>query len=397
MAHQSPSQPERCKMDGRILDGPGAGKGEVAVANFKTLGDVFDPKDNNFNIIRLFAALLVLVSHCYPLTGTAIEPIARYLGEYDTGGGWGVAIFFVISGFLVTRSVLERPAGVYLRSRALRIIPALVLVTLFQVLVIGPLFTNLSMSEFFAHSTTFAHLKNVSIFWLETSLPGVFAANPVQYQVNGSIWTLPIESGFYVMLPILAALSLLKPGRIVVLFSVIAVWLAYGVVQLGWQWDNQGAMLFAGGPAFTVVKEAVFFLSGSCLWVYRDRIPMNGGLAICCVLLLMIFAWRDDRFIAMAIALPYLVIYAALAIPFRFTWYEKIGDLSYGTYLFAFPIQQAVVAVYAGAIGPFKLALLSVPLTLGLAALSWYLVERPALAIRYGRGPQWGKPLGKSA
>lgn len=384
-------------MDGRMLDSPGAGKTEAPVANIKTLGDVFDPKDNNFDIIRLFAALLVLISHCYPLTGTAIEPIAHYLGGYDTGGGWGVAIFFVISGFLVTRSALERPTGVYLRSRVLRIIPALALVTLFEVLVIGPLFTNLSMSEFFSHGTTIAHLKNISIFWLEPSLPGTFAANPVKLQVNGSIWTLPIESGFYVILPILAALTLLRRGRILILLGVMAIWLAYGTVQLGWHWGNQGGWLFAGGPAFTVIKEAVFFLSGSCLWVYRDRIPASSGLAICCLLLLLIFGWRDHRFIAMAIALPYLVIYFALAFPFRVTWYEKMGDFSYGTYLFAFPIQQAIVAAYDGAIEPMTLALLSVPLTLGLAALSWYLVERPALAIRYGRGPQWRNRKEKAA
>ena len=375
----------RREADGGLRNAREAAAQPTSFANARTLADVFEPKDNNFDAIRLFAALLVLFSHCYPLTGTPKEPIAAYLGAYDTGGGWGVAIFFVISGFLVTRSVLDRPTSVYLRSRALRILPALIFVTLFEVLVIGPLFTSLSMREFFTHSTTIAHLKNVSVFWLEQSLPGTFAFNPAKEQVNGSIWTLPIESAFYLILPILGALTLLCRGRILIVLGLMGAWLAYGVLQLGWHWGNQGPWIFSGGPAFTVIKEAVFFLSGSCLWVYRDRVPMSGGLAVCCLLVLVVFAWFEFRFVAMAIALPYLVIYAATALPLRFPLYSKIGDFSYGAYLFAFPIQQAVIAVHGGVIAPVTLALISAPVTLGFAALSWYLVERPALAIRYGR------------
>src|SRR5262245_53522115 len=119
------SQSERRRMDGRMFDARGSEKAGVPASSARTLGEVFDPKNNNFDIIRLFAALLVLISHCYPLTGVATDPFAHYFGEYDTGGGWGVAIFFVISGFLVTRSVMERSTWVYLRSRVLRIVPAL--------------------------------------------------------------------------------------------------------------------------------------------------------------------------------------------------------------------------------------------------------------------------------
>ena len=350
----------------------------------KTLGQAFDPKRNNFDVIRLFAAVLVLVSHCYPLTGRKTEPFASYLGDFDTGGGWGVSIFFVISGFLVTRSVLERSVGIYLRSRMLRIVPALTFVSLFEILVIGPIFTKMPMRDYFFNPSTYFHLRNASVFWLNFSLPGVFVSNPVSGVVNGSLWTLPIESAFYVLLPILWVFGLLKPERIILLLSGVALWLAFGIIQLDWDWTNQGGILFAGGPTYSTIKEGVFFLLGACLWIHRDRIPITGGLAVCCVLLLVIFAYQKASLVAMYVALPYLVIYVAVTEKVRFPFYERIGDLSYGTYLFAYPVQQAIVATSANAIGPRLLAAIALPLTLMLAMFSWHSIERPILAIRHG-------------
>lgn len=364
-----------------------AGRAEASgVASAPTIGRAFDSRDNNFNVIRLFAALLVLISHCYPLSGRPDEPFANYLGEYDTGGGWGVSIFFVISGFLVTKSALERPVGVYIRSRILRIVPALIVLAAFQAFIIGPLFSTLPLREYLSNSGTYSHLRNVSVFWLHQVLPGTFGENPVPHTVNGSIWTLPIESAFYVFLPIIGVIGLLKPGRILLLLLVMAAWLAYGMVGLGWNWSNQGGMLFVGGPTYSVVKEAVYFLIGAAMWIHRDHIPLNGGVALCCLALLFMFAYQSTGLVAMYVALPYLVMYVALAKHFHVRFYEKIGDLSYGTYLYAFPVQQAVTTVYGGRLTPLEMAAWSLPISVGLGALSWFLIEKPALAIRYGRG-----------
>lgn len=348
----------------------------------RTLGQAFDSTDNNFDLIRLFAAVVVLVSHCFPLTGRMYEPFAAYLGGYDTGGGWGVSIFFVISGFLVTRSVLQRPVAVYARSRVLRIIPALALISFFEVFVIGPLFTAFSPAQYFTTAQTYFHLRNAAVFWLSTTLPGTFLANPHSAAVNGSIWTLPVECGFYILLPVIGGVGLLKPARLPILLAVVAGVVGYGVVQLGWDWDHQGGTALIG-PLYSVLKEFVFFLSGALLWVHRDRIPFNGWLAAGCVVLLIAFGNRDYRVLVMNITLPYLVIYFALDKRFRVRLYDEIGDLSYGTYLFAFPVQQAIVAACHGVLKPSELLALALPVTLVLAVASWNLVERPALAIRH--------------
>ena len=240
------------------------------------------------------------------------------------------------------------------------------------------------MHDYFSSPASWLHLKNASVFWLNFSLPSVFVSNPVAGVINGSLWTLPIESAFYVLLPILSVFSLLKPERILLLLSGVALWLAFGIIQLDWNWTNQGGTLFVGGPTYSVIKEGVFFLLGACLWIHRDQIPITGGLAVCCVLLLLIFAYQKTSLIAMYVALPYLVIYVAMAEKLRFPFYERIGDLSYGTYLFAYPVQQAIVATSANAIGPRLLAAIALPLTIMLALLSWHLIERPMLAIRHG-------------
>jgi peptidoglycan/LPS O-acetylase OafA/YrhL len=334
-------------------------------------------------MLRIVAALLVLISHCYPLTGSQYEPFSQ-LGGYDTGGGWGVTVFFVISGFLVTRSIIGRTAGEYLKSRALRIIPALLLVTIFEVLVIGPAFTSLSLSQYFSHPLTISHLFNGSIFWLNAWLPGVFEDTPGK-AVNGSLWTLPVECSFYLVLPLLAAIGLLRRQAFAALPVLVAGVLLFGTYQWGWAWDNQGGTLFSSVPTYSATKSALLFLIGGGLWIYRDSIPMNPGLALCCLLLLIISGFQETRQAVFFITVPYLTIYLALAHPVHIPAYEKMGDLSYGTYVFAFPVQQSVFAVWGPSMSPMKMALISVPITLLLAALSWHFVERRALRLRKKR------------
>ncbi|MBO0798929.1 MAG: acyltransferase, partial [Blastocatellia bacterium] len=180
------------------------------------------PRHNNFDCLRLIAALMVLCSHSFALTGTPFEPFVAWFGGYDTGGGMGVAIFFIISGFLVSGSVERRATIDYLASRALRIVPALAVVTCFEVLLLGPAFTTLSLSAYFSDFSTWSHLANPLIYRIDLWLPGTFKELP-NSAVNGSLWTLPYECSLYLILPAVALCGgLTKRGTIIVCAACFA-------------------------------------------------------------------------------------------------------------------------------------------------------------------------------
>src|SRR5262245_22570122 len=120
-----------------------------------TLGERATGRDNNFNLVRLIAAALVLVSHSWPLSGTPGEPLERFAGF--SLGHLGVDIFFVVSGFLVTGSLLDRPLGSFLRARVLRIFPALAVNSFGTAFVIGSLVTALPVGHYLASASTWRY------------------------------------------------------------------------------------------------------------------------------------------------------------------------------------------------------------------------------------------------
>jgi peptidoglycan/LPS O-acetylase OafA/YrhL len=349
----------------------------------KTFADAFDVNDNNFNLIRMVAATLVLVSHCFPLAGiNNWEPFAYYLGGYDTGGGWGVSIFFVISGFLVTRSVLYHTAFDYLLSRVLRIVPALALAMAVTVFIIGPFFTSEPILKYFISPETWRYLLNVNVFELTQRLPGLFAANPFAGAVNGSLWTLPIECGFYVLLPVMAVAGLLLPRAVLGVLILTTIAYIVNAFLFHLDWNNQGGTIFRGAPLYSTARAFLFFVIGSCFWVWRSRIVYSHGLALVMVGVLYLFADQPFRTAAFYVGLPYIVMYTAFTTNIVISKYQDLGDYSYGTYIFAFPIQQSIVAILGVSISPSRLFWFAAPITFVLAFLSWRFVERPALGLR---------------
>lgn len=295
-----------------------------------TIADRMRDRTNNFDVLRLLAALLVLWSHSYPLAGEPRELFAR-LTRYDTGGGFGVAIFFTISGFLVVRSLTERRLSEYVQSRVARIVPGLAAMSLLTVLVLGPLFTTLPLKEYFAHGQTWRHLTNFLVFRLEYGLPGVFAGLPAPGAVNGSLWTLPVECGFYVLLPILAIAGWHHPrAAFGMTFLVAAAYLLSQKMGLGW--GNQGPQLWPGTSAYSALRWGAIFLIGACMWLWRASIPLSGWLATACLIVMVLAARTPAATLAFMLCVPYLVIYLALGVP---VLRHPPADLSYGTYIYA--------------------------------------------------------------
>lgn len=346
----------------------------------RTIGSSFQSQRNNFDIIRMIAASLVLISHSFPLAGHSYEPFAR-LGGYETGGGFGVNAFIVISGFLICRSVERGDIEAFYRARFLRIVPALAVVTLLQVFIIGPLFTDASLMQYF--SLNLRQFLNVFVFTVVPSAPTVFTDLPHGQVINGSLWTLPIEAAFYVVISFLFVGQVLRPAR----FWVVLVILAAGYYQLqvsGCSWADQCGMIARNLPLYSTTRLAVFFSIGAACWIYRDHIPLSPWIAFFALVALALAASNPGivKDVFFFVCFSYLVVFFGCYAKVEVNWYEKLGDLSYGTYVFAWPVQQIVLSLFGLEMSPYVFAIIAFVPTLILAYASWNLVEKRALLFK---------------
>lgn len=339
------------------------------------LGEVAGGRDNNFNLIRMIAASGVLVSHAFPIAlgeGT-LQPFEATTGY--TLGWICVAVFFAISGFLIARS-FDRTSRVenWFSARVMRLFPGLIVVTVLTVLVYGPALTTLSMGEYWRSAATWTYVpRNVTLVSLQYPLPGVIADNPHPGAINGSLWTLVHEVACYGGVFLAGMIGGLRSKRFfgVLFLGYIAAYVASGIPGIAEHLPTKIA-------AFR--KLTYPFAIGMALYVWRDHIRLSWLVAIClagAAALALAFAnLAFEPLFVLAIA------YATFVLAYRpggvVRRYNDLGDYSYGMYVYAFPVQQAAVAV-AGPMSPTMNMLVAFPVTLILAAISWYLVEKPAL------------------
>jgi peptidoglycan/LPS O-acetylase OafA/YrhL len=329
------------------------------------------------DVLRLAAASLVIVAHSYNLTNHQ-EPLRRFGGP--DFGDIAVAVFFAISGFLVTASwVSDSRLRSFVMRRALRILPGLWVVLLVTVAV-GLVVTALPVVSYLTALDTWRYpVERAVVFSTRPSLPGVFATNPYGSAVNGSLWTLPVEVTAYGATLLLGVMGLLARRREVVL-AVTVLLVAFQETFL------PAADAFDVGSAGTVlhwlVHFGVFYAVGALLFLYRERIPLSFIAAAAGLALWVASFDTGVQTIVGQLTLPYAVLvfgYRAPEVVDRVM--RSIGDLSYGTYIYAFPVQQTIIH-YDRGIGPPALIALTVPITYACAYASWHLVERPALRLR---------------
>lgn len=342
---------------------------------------------NNLNLLRLAAAFLVLFGHCWPIAGIVGDPLHKAIG-YSTGDV-GLAIFFTLSGLLISKSMSSSSAGSYLAKRALRILPALIVVTLFEVLVVGPLFYAGTPAEYFG-KFPWGHLRNAQIFGMTFYIPGVFEGNAL-HGLNGSTWTLAVEAAFYLMLPILGLVGVMRAGPSILLAAGFVA--GYAACRYhGYSFANPGPVFVQGVALHPILKWGSYFFIGAAFWSNRSRLRLDGGIATCCLVLLIACRKTAGAEWALVALGGYLTLYVGLGLPKIFEAYEKIGDLSYGVYIYAWPIQQWIVAVTQNSVGPWQLAAATTPVIVLVSFASWHLVEKPALALRRSPHPQPSVP-----
>ena len=334
-----------------------------------------DGRRNNFDALRVMAALMVIHGHGWVLAG------------FQGPGLWGVPfarvgldVFFSISGYLVTTSWERTPRlRTFLIKRSLRIFPGLIACVLLTVMIMGPLVTRLPVAAYATDERTARYLSNIALR-NELFLPGVFEGLRERGAVNGSLWSLLPEFICYLSVPLLAAIAgRHRPLVLAVLAALIGgagLFLFYGYAgpPLGfYELDLKYALV-----------QVPFFFVGSALRLIERQVGERLWRADACLLFIsgnfFISAWLDWWNIPVEwFTLPYVVVcFGRMSLPVV-RHAGRFGDLSYGLYLYAFPVQQLILAFLPDVAFP---VLLCVVLTTPVAFLSWHLIEQPALLWR---------------
>jgi peptidoglycan/LPS O-acetylase OafA/YrhL len=329
-------------------------------------------RDNNLSLVRFLAATFVVVSHSLALFDANEYDIM--LQNFDTGyGDLGVNIFFVISGYLITKSWFRKQNLVdFCWARFLRIFPALWLSAIFAVLIAGLFFSPKSFIEFIGLDTTISYvLKNTTMLptiGAQLELPA--AIGDWDGHFNVPLWTLPHELQMYGLVVLLGIVGLLRfrTTCVVITAVIFAAWLA-----------SEFEFVDLNAARFRLMYH---FFVGATVFHFADRLSFGGrstSLAVlACLLSTWIFGPRSSEFVV-AIFTPTILFWVGYYPAGFIRNFNKLGDYSYGIYIIGYPIQVMFFYYLGSRLNAFTHFFLSMSLLLVLAALSWHFVESKAL------------------
>lgn len=337
------------------------------------LGDLDHGRDNNFNLIRFGAATAVLVSHAWPIS---LGPEPPQPMEVLTGhalGALAVWVFFAVSGYFIAASFARsRSIADFLAARGLRLFPGLLVSLLVVTLGMGPFVSTLGPVAYLGHPETWmAILRNITLVSPQYTLPGVFETNP-HPTVQGSIWTLIHEVLCYGLVFLAGVAGLLHRRRAmtVAILVWLGLWILPGVVELP-----------VPGRAMQTRELSFPFVLGMTFWLWRDRLPLSVWGVAGTVALAVALQDTAFGFAALCLAIAYVTFWLAYVPRGAIRAFNRLGDYSYGMYIYAFPVQGLAVWLF-GPMTPWENIALALPATLVCAVLSWHLVEHPALMLR---------------
>ena len=327
------------------------------------------PKENFFDHMRLFAAWLVFFSHHH-----ALFKLPEPGSIFGSMGHVGVGIFFSLSGYLVTHSIVSDPhPGRFMARRILRIVPGLTVNVLICAFILGPLLSKISLSDYWVHPDTWRYFTNL-LFSPRFSLPGVFVDNPYPYAVNGSLWTLPFEFlAYFCLCALIFVVGIKRHARV-----AFMLWSLTTVIAL--VWHPKEAFVFWGNDLRYAPTFLTLFFAGTMLATWGEQLLKTGYLlGLITSLLILSMSFAGVSAFASLVLLPLLTIYyASGSAPSR---YAVRNDCSFGIYIYAFPIQQTTISVL-GHWGFWPTLIIAGVLTYLFALLSWVFIERPALRLK---------------
>jgi len=336
-------------------------KGSIAELGYLT-------KDN-FLALRILAAVLVIYGHSFAVTqpnGEIDLLLKLNWGRYS--GDFAVAIFFVISGFMVTGSYLRRDNFIgFIQARLLRIVPAYLVVIIGSVIFIGPSVTTLTLREYYSSPETIAYFIQNITFWSDLSwlLPGVFEGQPYVV-VNGSLWTIPAEFRMYIVVGVLGVMGLL--ARRYVATPILVIAFVFSIYDPTLFSKNVDAVRIGG-----------YFCLGIIAQLYKNEIAIRHEFMLLLIVLCFFSRHSIFYFYILASTIAYFCFWFAFKL--GHIDIEKFGDPSYGIYLWGWPMQQLIVNSVP-TVTPYINAAIAIPAAMLLGYISWHLIEAKFLSFK---------------
>lgn len=335
------------------------------------LQDLLKKENNNLDIFRIIAACMVIWGHAYAITPETgvIDFIGRTLG-FDYSGSLAVKLFFFLSGLVVTNSLLAKGSALqFAIARFFRIWPALFATLLLTAFIVGPIFSDYGLNEYFRSSIPYRYVWENLLLHTSYKLPGVYTGNTYRDVINGSLWTIPYEVAAYL---ILLTLFLLRTFQSKILPSLV-----FALILLDPLLGNR--FLFTWLPQnHEIDLLAPCFAFGSLLAIYKDKIGIDTRMLAGALLLAFLFKNHTFNFYFFYLALFIFVLYIS-----HLKWIVHIKfttDISYGIYLWGFPVQQTLSHLLPSQSVMFnQLSAIGISILIGF--LSWHLIEKKCIAL----------------
>ncbi len=340
----------------------------------RTIAAAFTGRDNRFTLIRLLLASAVLVEHAVIVTLGPAPPAPMTINTWSLSYA-AVNAFFILSGFLIANSLEHRrDPYTYAASRFARLMPALVILSVIAVVIIGPWVTSLDAAAYWTSLQTWTYPVQVLAF-LDTSHgpSGIFADNPWAGEFSATLWTLRYEVIAYIAAAVLF-FTPLPWSRWAVLVYLIAGCAAY--MALKHFWPDAPALIMASA------RLGSAFLIGMAIYLWRDRLPVAAWIALAALPVWLVLGVSPSAELAMNVMIASVLFWLAfgrLGLPTG----SALPDWSYGIYIWHYPVMQTVVHLHPSA-NPWLIFGVAAPVTAVIAALSWRYVEKPSLAQKTG-------------
>lgn len=348
-------------------------------------GHQLDPHRNSLNLIRLGLASLVLVAHGYYVSGSGVGPHV----DGENLGGWAVFGFFAISGYLITASRWSSTLGTYLVHRIARIFPAFLVCLVVMVVVFAPigyLHVHGSLSGYLTAgpTTPLNYVFSNSLLRVNSyEIAGTPAGVPYPGAWNGSLWTLYYEFICYLIVAGLAVIGWVRRSPWGIAIAFVASVGAYAT------WSHiAGPLLGGNADAQLLLKLLPLFLAGALVQLLRHRLPLHwaGAALSACTVLGAIWAFDGWGAQLTAPCIAYLLLWVGSVVPCPRL--VKRHDISYGVYIYAFPVQQLLILTGIHHHGMLVYDVAALACVVPLATASWLLVERPVMRrARRSQGP----------